>query len=281
MMKPLQLQYRENTEGIIMSVPSIKLTDLEKSYGKQAAVKNIQLEVPKGELFGFLGPNGAGKTTTIKMMTGLLEPTTGSIDINDVNVWEDPIQAKRMIAYVPDQPNLYPKLSGWEYLEFVASVFEVSPEVFADKTAELLHIFDLHDSKDGLIESYSHGMKQKIAICGALLHDPDVLFLDEPTVGLDPKSARDLKNILRERCDQGMTVFMTTHILEIAEQMCDRIGIIADGSIIALGTMDELSKHEGKSAAGSLEDIFLALTGGEAHQAVIKEMTGTDAGDPL
>lgn len=263
-----------------MSHTSIRLRNLTKTYGKQEAVKPLDLEVGRGELFGFLGPNGAGKTTTIKMMTGLLEPTNGSIEINDVNVWEEPIQAKRMIAYVPDQPNLYPKLSGWDYLEFVASVFEVSDEEFLERATELLLIFDLFDRADELIESYSHGMKQKIAICGALIHNPDVLFLDEPTVGLDPKSARDLKNLLRERCDHGMTVFLTTHILEIAEQMCDRIGIIADGGIIALGTMDELRMQEGKSAAGSLEDIFLALTGGETHQALIKEMTETDSGEP-
>src|SRR5690625_725735 len=231
-----------------MSDISIRLRDVAKAYGKQEAVKRLDLDVRCGELFGCLVTNGVGKTTTIKMMTGLLEPTTGSIDIHDVNVWADPIQAKQMIAYVPDQPNLYPKLSGWEYLEFVASVFDVSPEDFADKGAELLHIFDLHDRADELIESYSHGMKQKIAICGALLHDPAVLFLDEPTVGLDPKSARDLKNILRERCDQGMTVFMTTHILEIAEQMCDRIVIIANGVIIALGTMGELRKQIGRAS---------------------------------
>lgn len=261
-----------------MNEPSIKLVDLEKSYGGRAAVRGINLEVPKGELFGFLGPNGAGKTTTIKMITGLLEPTNGRVDLYGINMWKSPLEAKKLIAYVPDQPNLYPKLTGWDYLQFIASVFQVPGDVFQERANELLGIFGLTDRADELIESYSHGMKQKIAISGALVHNPDILFLDEPTVGLDPKSARNLKNLLRKRCDEGMTAFLTTHILEIAEQMCDRIGIISDGSIIALGTMDELRGLDGRTE-GSLEEIFLELTGGEEEQALIQEMTDSDSGD--
>lgn len=261
-----------------VSLSSIKVTDLTKSYGKQEAVRGIDLNVNKGELFGFLGPNGAGKTTTIKMMTGLLEPTRGSVNIGGCDIWEDPINAKKMIAYVPDQPNLYPKLTGWDYLHFVASIFKLDKKAYITKANELLHIFNLTERADDLIESYSHGMKQKIAICGALVHNPDVLFLDEPTVGLDPKSARNLKKLLRELCDKGMTVFITTHILEIAEQLCDRIGIILDGSIIALGAMNELKKQEG-SADRSLEDIFLELTGNEDQQALISEISKADQGD--
>lgn len=261
-----------------MGTASIKITDLSKVYGKQEAVNNLQLEVPKGELFGFLGPNGAGKTTSIKMMIGLLEPTTGSVEIGGINIWKDPVEAKKRIAYVPDQPNLYPKLTGWDYLQFIGSVFRIPKKKFQEKATELLHIFNLTDRADDLIESYSHGMKQKIAICGALVHEPDVLFLDEPTVGLDPKSARSLKNLLRELCDQGMTAFVSTHILEIAEQMCDRIGIILEGKIIALGTIEELREHEGKTE-GSLEDIFLELTGGEDQQALISEISKADQGD--
>ncbi|MFD1040541.1 ABC transporter ATP-binding protein [Virgibacillus byunsanensis] len=257
-----------------MSSPSIKLTDLAKSYRKQKAVHNLNLEVNKGELFGFLGPNGAGKTTTIKMLTGLLEPTSGTAEVNGIDIWKQPIQAKKNIAYVPDQPNLYPKLTGWDYLEFIASVFHVPEEKFQAKATELLSTFNLTDQADDLIESYSHGMKQKIAICGALVHEPEVLFLDEPTVGLDPKSARSLKNLLRELCDNGMTAFVSTHILEIAEQMCDRVGIILDGDIIALGTMNEL-----KSTDQSLEDIFLELTGGEDQEALINEISKADQGD--
>ncbi|WP_164669861.1 ABC transporter ATP-binding protein [Virgibacillus doumboii] len=259
-----------------MAAASIKLINLSKTYRRHKAVKELNLEVGKGELFGFLGPNGAGKTTTIKMLTGLLEPASGSAEIAGINIWKDPIEAKKKIAYVPDQPNLYPKLTGWDYLEFIASVFQISQEKFQSKSKELLQIFNLTDQANDLIESYSHGMKQKIAICGALVHEPDVLFLDEPTVGLDPKSARSLKNLLRELCDNGMTAFVSTHILEIAEQMCDRVGIILDGDIIALGTMDEL-KSSGGDAQQSLEDIFLELTGGEDQQALISEIT--DQGD--
>ncbi|TRM11684.1 ABC transporter ATP-binding protein [Lentibacillus cibarius] len=258
-----------------METTSIKLANLAKTYRKHEAVKHINLEVQKGELFGFLGPNGAGKTTTIKMLTGLLEPTSGSAEIKGVDIWKHPIDAKKKIAYVPDQPNIYPKLAGWDYLEFVASVFQIPKSDFQSKAKELLQVFSLTEQANDLIESYSHGMKQKIAICGALVSEPDVLFMDEPTVGLDPKSARSLKNLLRELCNHGMTVFLSTHILEIAEQMCDRVGIIFEGDIIALGTMDEL--RSGGHADQSLEDIFLELTGGEDQQAIISEIT--DDGD--
>ncbi|WP_456276302.1 ABC transporter ATP-binding protein [Bacillus sp. AK128] len=256
-----------------MSHFAIKLTSLSKSYRNHDAVKSLNLEVKKGELFGFLGPNGAGKTTTIKMMTGLLEPTSGAAEIYGTDIWQHPIEAKRKIAYVPDQPNLYPKLTGWDYLNFIASVFRIPKEQYEARAEELLEVFNLTAQANDLIESYSHGMKQKIAICGALVHEPDVLFLDEPTVGLDPKSARNLKNLLRKLCDDGMTAFVSTHILEIAEQMCDRVGIILDGKIIALGTMDELRESKGNENQ-SLEDIFLELTGGEDQQAVINEISG-------
>lgn len=261
-----------------MDSTAIKLTNLSKSYRKQRAVKDLSIDIPRGELFGFLGPNGAGKTTTIKMLTGLLEPTNGTAEIQGINMWKNPLEAKKRIAYVPDQPNLYPKLTGWDYMQFIASVFRIPEEKFQPKAEELLRIFGLSDRADELIESYSHGMKQKIAISGGLIHEPDVLFLDEPTVGLDPKSARSLKNLLIELCNNGMTAFLSTHILEIAEQMCDRVGIISEGDIIALGTMDELRAHEGKTE-GSLEDIFLELTGGADQQALISEMTDSNQGD--
>ncbi|WP_077303093.1 ABC transporter ATP-binding protein [Virgibacillus pantothenticus] len=251
---------------------AIRLTNLEKSYRRHKAVKDITLEVKKGELFGFLGPNGAGKTTTIKMLTGLLEPSSGTAAITGIDIWKNPIEAKKHIAYVPDQPNIYPKLTGWDYLEFIASVYRIPKDVFQEEARKLLDMFGLTNQAQDLIESYSHGMKQKIAICGALVHRPDVLFLDEPTVGLDPKSARTLKNLLRELCDSGMTVFLSTHILEIAEQMCDRVGIIFEGDIIALGTIEEL-RSRGEYADKSLEDIFLELTGGEDHQEIIQGLT--------
>lgn len=261
-----------------MRTSAIKLVNLSKSYRKQQAVRDLQIDIPKGELFGFLGPNGAGKTTTIKMLTGLLEPTSGTAEINGINIWEKPLEAKKHIAYVPDQPNIYPKLTGWEYIQFIASVFRLPEKSFQSRAEELLHMFNLTDRADELIESYSHGMKQKIAICGALVHEPDVLFLDEPTVGLDPKSARNLKDLLTKLCSGGMTAFVSTHIMEIAEKMCDRVGIISDGDIIALGTMEELRQHEGNTD-GSLEDIFLELTGGEEQQELISEMSKSDQGD--
>lgn len=255
---------------------SIEVKNLSKKYGSYQAVKNLNLSVSKGELFAFLGPNGAGKTTTIKMLIGLLEPTNGTVEIGGVNIWRSPIEAKRKIAFVPDQPNLYPKLTGWEFLQFIASVFQVPEDVFTERANELLKLFSLEGNAHELIEGYSHGMKQKIALCGALIHEPEVVFLDEPTVGLDPKSAKTLKNHLRHLCDQGTTVFLTTHILEIAEQMCDRVGIILNGDLIALGTMDELRE---RSSQASLEDIFLELTGGEEAQDIISELSKDDKGE--
>lgn len=261
--------------GMEMQGISIQLTKLRKQYGTFEAVKQLDLTIAKGELFGFLGPNGAGKTTTIKMMTGLLEPTAGAVEICGVNIWQSPLEAKQHLAYVPDHPNLYPKLTGREFLRFMGSVFHMSQDVFERRMEEYLALFQLTDRADELMEGYSHGMKQKISICAALIHQPDVLFLDEPTVGLDPKSARTLKNLLRKLCDNGMTVFMSTHILEIAEQMCDRVGIILDGNLIALGTMEELRKKATKEQA-SLEDIFLQLTGDSDVQHMIDALSVAD-----
>lgn len=254
---------------------AVQLEGLHKKYGNAAAVHSLDLAIPKGELFGFLGPNGAGKTTTIKMMTGLLEPTDGHVEICGIDIWESPIKAKKKLAYVPDQPNLYPKLTGWEFLRFMGSVFRMPNDEFMRRANELLRMFKLEERANELIEGYSHGMKQKIALCGALIHEPEVLFLDEPTVGLDPGSARQLKVLLRRICDQGTTVFLSTHILEIAERMCDRVGIINEGRLMALGTMDEFRSREGNQQA-SLEDIFLELTGGEDSQELIRVLDGEE-----
>ncbi|KAB2330247.1 ABC transporter ATP-binding protein [Cytobacillus depressus] len=253
------------------NVHSIVVKNLSKRYGSFHAVKEINFEIKKGELFCFLGPNGAGKTTTIKMMTGLLEPGSGQIEIAGEDIWKNPLEAKRKMAYIPDHPNLYPKLSGREFLRFIGSVFEIKQDVFEDRMERYLSLFELFERADELIESYSHGMKQKINICGALIHQPEVLFLDEPTVGLDPKGAKTLKNLLQSLCRQGMTVFMSTHILEIAEQMCDRVGIIKNGELIAIGTMAELREKEGK-ADTSLEDLFLELTGDTDMKQLIQEL---------
>lgn len=256
----------------------IQTEQLSKSYGEHLAVKNINLQIKKGEIFGFLGPNGAGKTTTIKMMTGLLEPSEGRIMLNGIDIWQEPIKAKEIIAYVPDQPTLYPKLTGLEYLQFVAEVFRLTKAQFTERTRELLNIFSLTGREHDLIEGYSHGMRQKIAISGALIHRPNILFLDEPTVGLDPKSARNLKDLLQTFSNAGMTTFISTHILEIAEQMCHRIGIITEGKMLALGTIDELRESGGQTGA-SLEDIFLQLTGDEQQQAIIDELSSDSYGD--
>lgn len=258
-----------------MQRPSIEINKLQKNYGSFEAVKALDLTVQKGELFCFLGPNGAGKTTTIKMMTGLLEPTEGVINICGIDIWKSPVEAKQHFAYVPDHPNLYPKLTGREFLRFIGSVFHMSQQTFEKRMEEYLQLFQLTGRADELMEGYSHGMKQKISLCAALIHQPDVLFLDEPTVGLDPKSARTLKTLLRKLCDNGMTVFMSTHILEIAEQMCDRVGIILQGELIALGTMEEL-REKGAEEQATLEDIFLQLTGDSDVQQMIDELAAVD-----
>ena len=246
----------------------IELHNLTKKYGSLTAVDDLNLSV-ENELFVFLGPNGAGKTTTIKMMTGLLKPTEGSIKIGDFDLEANSIEAKRLIGLVPEMPYLYPKLTGREFIFFLADIYDVDRKDTQRRFENLMDLFDLDDRVDELVENYSHGMKQKIALSGALIHDPKVLFLDEPTVGLDPKSARNLKNILKGLVNKGVCVFMSTHILEIAESMCDRVGIINKGKLIALGTMDELRKLSSK-ADNSLEDIFLELTGGDEYGEVLK-----------
>ncbi len=249
--------------------PLIETTNLIKRFGDKAAVNNVSFTVRGGEVFGFLGPNGAGKTTTIKMIVGLLQPTSGGVKVAGFDVQTQPMQAKAASGYVPDTPNLYMKLSAREFLRFVGDLYEMKRAKAEERIDELLKLFDLADVRDDLINSYSHGMKQKTALAAALIHDPKVLVLDEPTVGLDPKSARLIKDILRQLADRGAAVFLSTHILEIAERMCDRIGIIDHGNLVAVGTMDEL-RSMGKSGS-SLEDIFLSLTGG-AEEAEIAEV---------
>jgi len=237
----------------------ISIRNVSKSYnrGTVKAVDNLNLNVEKGEIFGFLGPNGAGKTTTIKMMTGLLNPDEGIIEINGTDIRKNPIKAKENIGYVPDNPNLYERLTGTEYLNFMADVYRVPAKDRRERIEYFLEMFGLKDAASDLIKSYSHGMKQKIAITGALIHDPAVWILDEPMVGLDPKSSHLLKEQMRKHCSKGNTVFFSTHILEVAEKLCDRIGIIHKGKLIAIGTMDELRHGDNKD---SLENIFLELT---------------------
>ena len=248
----------------------IEISTLVKRYGDKMAVNNVSLVVHAGEVFGFLGPNGAGKTTTIKVIVGLLQPTAGTVRVAGYDVQTQPLLAKASSGYVPDTPNLYAKLTGRELLRFVGDLYNLDRKQVAQRTDELLRMFDLTAAADDTVDSYSHGMQQKTSLASALMHDPRVLVLDEPTVGLDPKSARLIKDILRQMADRGAAVFLSTHILEIAERMCDRIGIINQGELVAVGTMNEL-RSLGKAGEGSLEDIFLGLTGG-AEEAEIAEI---------
>lgn len=237
----------------------IEIKNLSKSYNKGTvkAVDNLNLNVKRGEIFGFLGPNGAGKTTTIKMMVGLLNPDEGSIVINGYDNQKQPLDAKKSIGYVPDNPDVYERLTGIEYLNFMADVYKVPADVRSEKIGYFLDMFELSDAAADLIKSYSHGMKQKIVLTGALVHSPEIWVLDEPMVGLDPKSAHLLKGLMREHCDKGNSVFFSTHIMEVAEKLCDRIGIIHKGKLVAIGTLDELRRGD---QADSLENIFLELT---------------------
>ena len=257
-------------QGNHMSNTLIETRDLVKRYGDKLAVNNVSFDVHGGEIFGFLGPNGAGKTTTIKIIVGLLQPTSGSVKVDGFDVQTQSLQAKASSGYVPDTPNLYAKLTGRELLRFVGDLYGIDRTQAERRGEELLRILDLTAAADDTIDSYSHGMQQKASLAAALVHDPKVLVLDEPTVGLDPKSARLIKDILRQMAERGAAVFLSTHILEIAERMCDRIGIINKGELIAVGTMEELHASN-KVSGGSLEDIFLSLTGG-VEEAEITEI---------
>ena len=238
----------------------IEITNLSKSYNKGTvkAVDSLNLTVNNGEIFGFLGPNGAGKTTTIKMMVGLLKPDSGTVTINGNSITENPLAVKRTISYVPDSPEVYEKLTGIEYLNFMGDVYSVPAELRRERLTYLLDLFSLSDAVGDLIQSYSHGMRQKIILIGAMLHEPDLFILDEPMVGLDPRSSNNLKNYMREHCNAGKTVFFSTHVLEVAEKLCDRIGIINKGRLIACGNMEELKTMAANRE--NLENIFLELT---------------------
>ena len=232
--------------------------NLCKKFGDKVVVSDLNLQV-ENELFVFLGPNGAGKTTTIKMMTGLLKPTNGFVHLNGLDVHSNDLQAKKQFGYVAEQPYIYEKLTPREFFRFLINVYNVNNDDANHRLLQLAEIFELSDRLDNLIEDFSHGMKQKVAIIGALLHDPKILFLDEPTVGLDPKAAKNLKDMLKGLVEKGTTVFMSTHILEIAERMCDRVAIIKNGKIVALGTIEEI-KQNFSSKAVNLEELFLELT---------------------
>ncbi len=237
----------------------IKLSGLTKLYGSVKAIDNLNLTVEKGELFGFIGPNGAGKTTTIKILTGLIKPTSGIASIGNFDLDKDPLNAKAITGYIPDRPTIYEKLTGWEYLIFISDLYGLERQKAQPKANEFLRFFNLEESANKLIESYSHGMKQKLVISSALIHEPKTLIVDEPLVGLDPKGARQVKSLFTDLCKRGTTIFMSTHSLGIAEAMCDRIAVINKGRLIALGGINELGLQAGKSRA-DLEEIFLELT---------------------
>ncbi len=247
----------------------IQLKSLTKRYGTFTAVDAINLEVPHGQLFGFLGPNGAGKTTTLRMIAGILRPTTGTVHINGIDVAKDPIAAKAILGYIPDRPFIYEKLTGSEFLRFVAGLYDQEGGEVEHRGRELLALFDLEEWRDELVESYSHGMRQKLIISSAFVHRPEVIVVDEPMVGLDPKAARILKDLFREYTRRGHTIMMSTHTLEVAETLCDRVAIIARGTIRACGTMDELRASADAGAEG-LEQIFLKLTGENAARELVE-----------
>jgi len=242
----------------------IQTIDLTRHYGSFPAVQNLELAVEPGELFGFLGPNGAGKTTTIRMLVGLLRPTSGTAIVSGYDVQRESRAAKQAIGYLAQTPLLYERLTGREFLRFVGGLYGLDDEVIDARVEELLALLELADKADQLIESYSGGMRHKIGLCGALIHEPPVLILDEPLAGLDPYSARRVKDMLRDLCKQGRTVFMSTHVLEIAERVCDRVGILDRGHLIAVGTIEALHTQAESSAGTTLEDLFLQLTGGDA-----------------
>ena len=240
----------------------IELKKVSKTFnGTVKAVDNIDLVIPDGEIFGFLGPNGAGKTTTIKLFTGILNADEGDIIINGLNIKDHPLEVKKQIGFVPDSPNTFLRLKGIEYLNFMADIYDVSVERRRASIDNLSERFDMLDVLDDKIQSYSHGMRQKIIIMGVLIHEPSVWILDEPMTGLDPRSSFILKEMMREHADSGKTVFFSTHILDVAEKVCDRVAIIDKGKILFCGTMREIKEHFKENE--SLENLFLELT---AHE---------------
>ena len=237
----------------------IAIKNVSKTYnGKVKAADDITLDIRDGEIFGFMGPNGAGKTTTIKMMTGILTPDSGTIEISGHDIVRDPLSAKRSFGFVPDDPNVFPRLKAIEYLRFMGDLYQVPTEVRTRRITEMAERFELTDALSDRIQSYSHGMRQKLIIIGALLHSPDVWILDEPMTGLDPKSSFQLKEMMREHTRSGKSVFFSTHVLDVAEKICDRVAIIDHGRILFCGRIDDM--REQFRSDGSLESMFLKLT---------------------
>lgn len=237
----------------------LEIKNLCKSFGSKKAVDNLSLTIADGEIYGFIGHNGAGKTTTIKACTGIMPYNSGEIYVNGVSLKENPILCKSQIAYIPDNPDLYEFLTGSQYLNFIADIFGVSTSDRKSRIAALAEVFELTGDLDKSIASYSHGMKQKLAIIGAWVHEPKLIIMDEPFVGLDPKASHSLKLMMREFCDKGGSIFFSTHVLEVAEKLCDKVAIIKNGQLIAHGTMKEVKGDK------SLENVFLELENGEQN----------------
>lgn len=231
----------------------LKIEHLTKVYGEKKAVDDISLHIQKGEIYGFIGHNGAGKTTTLKACCGLLGFEKGEIYIDGVSVKENPLACKAKLAYIPDNPDLYAFMTGVQYLNFVGDVYKVEASVRQEKIHRYADLFEITESLGMPIGAYSHGMKQKLALIAALMHEPKLMIMDEPFVGLDPKAAHTVKQIMRELCDQGSAIFFSTHVLEVAEKLCDKVAIIKDGKLIASGTMEEVTGDT------SLEDVFLSM----------------------
>jgi ABC-2 type transport system ATP-binding protein len=236
----------------------IELKQVTKRYGTKTAVDNLDLHIAAGELFAFLGPNGAGKTTTIKLLCGLLFPTAGQVSVGGFDIRRDGDKARQLLSYVPDQPFLYEKLTGREFLQFIADMYGMARDHGRRRMGEVIKTFALDEFVDDLTERYSHGMRQRTVFAAALLHEPKVLIVDEPTVGLDPQSVRLLKNLLRAQANEGVTVFMSTHSLDVVQELADRIGVMNRGKLISCGTLDALRKQA--ALDGTLEDVFLKLT---------------------
>ncbi len=232
--------------------------ELTKTFGPNVAVDRLNLSIPRGEFFCYLGPNGAGKTTTIKMLTGLIRPTSGRAELGGIDIAKNPVEAKRLIGYIPDHPFLYEKLTANEFMRFVAGLYQMPETGLMAKAAELLHLFEIGHVADQLIENYSHGMRQKLSFASCFLHDPQIVIVDEPWVGLDPKNIRFVKDFLKQKTRDGLTVLMSTHTLSIAEEVADRVGIINKGKLLHVGPVSDIVKLSERP--GSLEDVFLELT---------------------
>lgn len=238
----------------------IEIQNLTRNFGRVRAVQDLSLQVPRGELFCFLGPNGAGKTTTIKILTGLLRPTSGAVRIAGMDVQAEAVAVKRLMGYIPDMPYLYDRLTPVEFLEFTGELYGVEPRRIAAATEEMFALFDLQECRSALIKDLSHGMRQRLIYAATFLHEPQVLFIDEPLIGLDPYTIRLIKDLLKAKARAGMTIFLTTHILALAQDIADRIGIIINGKLAVLGTLDELLASNGGK---DLEEMFLKLTARE------------------